>query len=391
MKTLIALLSLCAFSFAFGAEFGETRIRSTQHSVGIEWDLTGDENHNATCQVRYRKSGATEWLKASPLLRIDYRGRYYHKKIQAFRHFNMLAGSVMFLEPGTEYEFELDGGVAKKTVSIATLPIPTPGERLRTFHVVPGDGGGDGSEANPFQGIDAAQNEAKSGDTFLLHAGEYDGAQLTAGGDESRYIVWKAVDDAEVRITKHIEIQNSYVWIEGLTFVSNDAEDFGGVHVSGDPVKGIVVTRNTFRNCRYGLSNPTSTWSGDPSELNTGWNFADNIVEGGPTALYGARVYKVADSDFCYNRITTTLTDKGGDAISLRFCTNVDVYNNDMRDLNDDGVEPDYAYGNIRIFRNRIVNPRWARRKHAADARFAVVCFAERICADGRLAKSPAI
>ena len=151
----------------------------------------------------------------------------------------------------------------------------------------------------------------------------------------------------------------SHTWIEGLTFQSTDEEDFGGVHVAGHGVHNIVVVRNRFRNCRYALSNSTRVWNGDEKELSTGWYFADNIVDGGPTALYGTRVYMLADSDICHNRITTTLTDKGGDAVSLRYCTNVDVYNNEMRELNDDGVEPDYSYGHIRIYRNRIVNPRW--------------------------------
>lgn len=113
------------------ARYGELRARSTLHSVGIEWDITGDSNHNATCSIRFRKHGDIPWRAASLLLRIDYRGRYYGAKVQAFRHFNMLSGSVMFLEPATSYEFELtgrdpDGGkIAARSRSVVTTHSPT--------------------------------------------------------------------------------------------------------------------------------------------------------------------------------------------------------------------------------------------------------------------------
>jgi Flp pilus assembly protein TadB len=49
---------------------------------------------------------------------------------------------------------------------------------MRVRHVVPGNGGGDGSAARPFQGLDAAQKDARGGDLFLVHKGAY-GAPFT--------------------------------------------------------------------------------------------------------------------------------------------------------------------------------------------------------------------
>jgi len=349
---------------SYSATFGELRTRSTIHSIGIEWDIDGDSNHNAACQVRFRKQGNAQWRDASALLRIDYRGWYYGKKYQAFRHFNMLAGSVMFLEPGTSYEVEFtasdpDAGESRKTVTVGTRSIPVPGKHVRTLHVVPGNGGGDGTQANPFKGIEQAQSVARPGDTFLLHAGKYAGTDLTTGGKSDSYIVWKPAGDGEVIIIDQLNVKQSHVWIEGLTFQTSEEKNFGGVHVTDHGTKGVVVVRNRFRNCRYALSNQARVWTGDTATLNTGWYFADNVVDGGPWTQYGTRVYLLADSDVCYNRITTTHNKHQGDAVSLRFCTNVDVYNNDIRDIADDGIEPDSSYANIRIYHNRIVNPRW--------------------------------
>ena len=53
------------------------------------------ENHNATTEVYYRRVGNLDWKRAHSLMRIhefDY---------------NMMAGSILFLDPGTMYEIEL--------------------------------------------------------------------------------------------------------------------------------------------------------------------------------------------------------------------------------------------------------------------------------------------
>ena len=66
---------------------------STIHSIGIEWGISGDANHNATVNVHYRVQGPTAWKAALPLVRVDntYNG-------------NGFAGSILFLDPGTTYK-----------------------------------------------------------------------------------------------------------------------------------------------------------------------------------------------------------------------------------------------------------------------------------------------
>ena len=38
---------------------------STLRCAGFEWKIYGDENRNASVEVRYRKKGTTEWKEAS--------------------------------------------------------------------------------------------------------------------------------------------------------------------------------------------------------------------------------------------------------------------------------------------------------------------------------------
>jgi hypothetical protein len=80
----------------------ELRNYSTIHSIGIEWEIAEDANHNATCSVQYRARGATDWKPAMPLFRIDWHGWY--GDLKADRAYNMLAGSIMFLDPGTAWK-----------------------------------------------------------------------------------------------------------------------------------------------------------------------------------------------------------------------------------------------------------------------------------------------
>src|SRR5690242_19740244 len=81
---------------------GDLRVHATLQCIGIEWDITGDSNHNAVCPVHYRVKGTEDWKEALPLFRIDFHGWYGQKMPD--RGYNMFAGSVLFLEPGTSYE-----------------------------------------------------------------------------------------------------------------------------------------------------------------------------------------------------------------------------------------------------------------------------------------------
>src|SRR5580658_8077581 len=121
-------------------------------SLGFEWKISGDDNRNARVDVTYRKAGEQQWRKALPLLRLQHEsitggaprdggGTYY-----SYTAPNMFAGSILNLEPGTEYECHFilkdpDGvkGKTDKTVSVRTRKEPQPAEGGRIYHVYPFD------------------------------------------------------------------------------------------------------------------------------------------------------------------------------------------------------------------------------------------------------------
>ena len=169
---------------------GQLRSAATVHSIGLEWDIGGDTDHDARGTVQYRVQGSAPWKAALPLIRVDYPG------------YNALAGSVMFLTPGTTYEVKLDlsdpdGGAASQTVVVTTRTEPTLPTGGRILHVVPGSVGGDGSAGNPYQGFGNAWTNARAGDIVLLHAGSY-GTVSGSGrpsGVANNHIVFKAAGD----------------------------------------------------------------------------------------------------------------------------------------------------------------------------------------------------
>jgi len=324
---------------------GEIRVRATIHSIGIEWDLAGDADRDATCQAHYRAVGSISWKKAMPLFRVDYRG-WYLGGHRADRRYNMLAGSVLFLGPGTRYEVKLeladpDGGSETRTLAVETRAVPKLPEGGRTLHVTPGSGGGDGSEGNPFRGLAAAQAAARPGDLFLLHAGEYGTFAFSVPGEKDRPVAWKAAVDGEAVLTG-ADVA-SHVRLEGLTFRKGERN----TALRGAAASDVAVVRNRFS----GFQNSIVVGRGGRD-----WYIADNEVVGdndpGKSKLdgEGIELSQTAGHTVCYNRVSRV---QAGVHYPRSDC---DIFGNDLFDLTDDGVEADYGYANIRVWGNRITN-----------------------------------
>jgi nitrous oxidase accessory protein NosD len=335
LLALAYLLTFAVSAYSSGLTPGEVRSHATIHSLGVEWDITGDDNHDAVVMVQYRAHGSSAWKQALPLLRIDYNG------------YNMLAGSIFFLEPGTTYEVQLDlsdpdGGSDSRTLTVATRSEPRFPAGGRTLHVVPGTGGGDGSAVHPWKGIYAAQSVAQPGDIFLVHAGNYGGRIVfNKPGTIGNYIVWKGVGDGDA-IFNGVEVAASHVWLEGL-----DIRDVSiGLKTSKAP-EDVVVSRNIFTNCHYCIY---------LNHGGRGWYIADNIIIGNEPvdsnslSGEGVELNHTSDHVVAYNRISHV-----ADGISYPHM-NVDIYGNDIFDTSDDGIELDYGYANIRVWGNRIHN-----------------------------------
>ncbi|NND06510.1 MAG: hypothetical protein HKN87_09020 [Saprospiraceae bacterium] len=315
---------------------GNLESYSTIHSIGFEWDITGDDNHNATCSLQYKVAGAATYISFKSMYRVDFEG------------YNMLAGSILFLDPGTTYDVRLtmvdpDGGNSTQNIQVTTRAVPRMPTNGQTYHVISGNGGGTGSAADPFQGVDAAEAFVVAGDVCLLHAGNYGNTvRFNTGGTENNPIVWKAAGDGDP-VFEGVRVEASYVWFEGIRVIDQQY----GMRTSPPAPKDIVVTRCNFYNNHYGI------YLNDGGE---GWYIADNVIVGDnipKTSNFsgeGIELWYTDGHTVAHNTISRV-----ADGISYPG-KNVDMFGNDIFDTSDDGIEFDYGHANNRAWGNRITN-----------------------------------
>jgi hypothetical protein len=209
---------------------GDFRVEPpTLLSLGFEWRIGGDDNRNARVEVSYRKKGEQQWRKALPLFRLqresvtgivprDGSGEHFNHYIAP----DMFAGSILNLEPDTEYECRLvlsdpDGvkGTKEQTVHVRTRkePLPAPGGAV--YHVYPF--GYKGPKEQPaFTGLLAAYYlgsdesdhsrempaRVRPGDTILVHAGVYKDNRFVYSGFDKTLAAYGTPFDGTYYLTQ---------------------------------------------------------------------------------------------------------------------------------------------------------------------------------------------
>ena len=292
-------------------------------SLGFEWQIDGDDNHNASVSVSYRKRGDRDWKQGLPPLRLDHE-RINENALQYITP-NMFAGSIFDLEPATEYECRLvlsdpDGveGKAENLVTVRTRFEPKPAAGGRVYHVYPADYMGPKQEP-AFTGLMAAYYTGSShsdnfntypprvepGDTILVHAGLYkddrfryggggpggtapsDGTYyLTQSGTPEKPIVIKGAGDGETifdgdgnfNLFNVMAANDNY--FEGLTIRNTDLAFLAGLkHIAG--ARGITIKKCRIENVGRGIY---TDWSGSKD-----FYIADNVFIGrfNPNHLMG--------------------------------------------------------------------------------------------------------
>ncbi len=369
----VVIVCLCASGRAENASapIGEPVLESpTLHCLGMYWIVKGDDNANAVINVEYQKSGDKEWKKGPPLFRVEkgaHKPEKGQSKLDVPKDGWLFAGSIFILEPNTTYDIKLkledaDGGSVEKTLHEKTIAEPMQPADAKTRHVVPGSGGGSGSQEDPYKGLVEAQSHAVPGDLFLLAPGSYEGT-FTAdrSGDPGKPIIWRGngrgevILDAKGTAEKPVERVVSAgdihdVWFEKLTL--RNAHYGIVVHRSCR----IVVRRCHIHNVEYGL-----TWTNNDKDTTNGFFVSDNVIEGPSTwprtkGIENARGIQATGTGHvvCYNRIRGFADAM--DTFGSQRCAAIDFHNNDCSECTDDGCEMDYSERNTRCFNNRFTN-----------------------------------
>src|SRR5579864_8963129 len=285
--------------------------RPTLISLGFEWQIDGDDNHNAAVSVFYRKKGEQAWKEGLPLLRLDHE-RINENSLQYVVP-NMFAGSIFDLEPATDYECRLvladpDGvdGKAENIVTVHTRPEPKPAAGGKVYHVYPP--GFTGQKQEPaFTGLLGAYYTGSSGadyfnsfpprvqpgDTILVHAGLYKDDRfryggplgtissgtyfLTVSGTPEKPIVIKGAGDGEAifdgdgAYNLFNVMAANYNYFEGLTIRNTELAFWGGYkNLAGS--NGLTIKKCRIESIGRGVY---TDWSGSKD-----YYIADNVFIG---------------------------------------------------------------------------------------------------------------
>jgi len=380
--------------------------------LGFEWDISGDDNRNASVEVSYRRSGTGEWKEALPLLRMGGERVFRETEHLDYTVPDRFAGSVLDLDPGTEYEVRLtmkdpDGvtGQAVQTAKVSTRDVPKAATGGRTLHVYPVDWKGKKQEP-AFTGLNAAyygsglgdwnevyERKAQAGDLILVHAGLYkanrlnyvdplgtpfDGAYvLTLKGTPEKPIVIRGAGDGEVifdgagNFRLFDVMAADYHIFEGLTIRNTEVAFWAGLKDVLGP-KGLTVRNCRIENVGIGIN---AQFAGskdfyiadniflgrdDPHRV-LGWSNPDIYGAHELRSYYAVKVYG-SGHVICHNAVayfhdgidvsTHGTPEKEQELKAVA----IDIYNNDIHVTGDDFIESDGGVHNIRIMRNRGVN-----------------------------------
>jgi hypothetical protein len=415
LNRLASLVFLSACLLAAGNEVTPGKFtveRPTLICLGFEWTISGDDNRNSVVDVSYRKPGESQWKRAMPLLRLGGE-RVFRKDLGLdYTVSDMFAGSILDLEPATEYEvrFEMrdpDGvsGRAVHSLKTSTRGAAKAAPNGRVLHVYPP--GWRGAKQEPaFTGLKQAyfgsgngdwavvsERKVRAGDVILVHGGLYKGDRLqyshplgldfdgryvlTAKGTAARPVVIRAAGDGEpifdgdgAHELFNVMAADHHIF-EGLTFRNADIAFQAGL-------KDVIGSKGlTVRNCRMedvGVA-VTTQYSGSQD-----FEITDNVMIGrddryrllgwynpgiyGSNRLksyYAVKVYGsghvVSHNYIAYFHDGVTVCTHGSpDPEHDRRASAIDFYNNDIHLMADDFIEADGGVHNIRVMRNRGVN-----------------------------------
>ena len=340
----------------------------TLHSLGVHWILGDGEELKV--EMQWRAAGAAEWRNAEGLIRVE-RGAHldpeHGSPLKIGNGAALFAGSVVNLRPDTAYDLRLREMRCGAEVRVATLSAKTRSEPVapanaKVKHVAPGEGGGSGTEADPFRGLAAAEATAQPGDLFLVRAGTYRGPfNVKRSGSPDAPIVWRGAGAGATILEGSptseepgdraiLASDTRDVWFERFTIRH---AQYGLV---AHEAARLVVRRCHFHDIEFGIAATRNERHGL-----TGWFVSDNVMEGPSTwprtkGIEEARAIQLSGTghDVCYNRIRGFAD--AIDTFPSPQCAAIDIHHNDISEMTDDGIELDFAQRNVRCFENRLTD-----------------------------------
>jgi len=336
---------------------------ATFNNIGIHMSITGDDNLNSELIIFFKEQSQSSYQEAAMTMRA-YPGLVIDGNTT---NRNFHAGSAMYLDPGTTYDIQLvltdpDGGGSTTDLVVSTKAIPLP-NLANTRYVSPGNGGGAGTQANPYLGLQTAADNAVAGDHFIVSPGNYSPFDLLTSGTPGNPISFISeveheaiIDGANIQagIITLGEFNGtiSHVIVDGF-WIRN-----GLRAVDAQNSQFITVRNNIMKDVDYAYVNRRE--NGSESDQYVTNNFmmgrspwpANGIPAERAIDLRGTN--NVVSFNTIYNFADGVSTD--GPAYETSY--GMDIHNNDIVNIVDDHIEVDGTISNTRIYANRCFNGR---------------------------------
>lgn len=337
------------------------RFSPTFEHIAIHADIVGDSDLDSELSIRYRMLGASEYfdgavtMRAHPELIID----------GSALEMNFHAGSAMHLLPYTDYEVEVtltdpDGGSMVVTEVVSTKAFPSPSSAGVIRYVVPGNGGGDGSQGNPYLGLQAAADAAVPGDIFTVADGSYSPFTLSTAGEDSMPIVFKATN-LHGAVIDGMDTSNGVIVIGthndsiAHTAIDGFVLQNGRYGVDAQNTQHLSIQNNRIIDVDYGIVNRREHgWEHDQYFYNneiigrTVWPQLNGAIpaERGIDVRGNRNVISHNSVSYFGDGISTD-----GPASQVSYA--LDIHNNNVFRVVDDLIEVDGTISNTRVYSNQ--------------------------------------
>jgi chitodextrinase len=226
---IILLLSPAIVQSANNLSLNSVETYSNFHAGGIVATINGDDNRNASAELRWRQAGESSFRIGHPLSRIDA------------THF---VGSLFWLNPGISYEVQVtvldpDGvsGSPSPVTSLVTRSESLPEPSIRTLYVATsGNDSNPGTNPSaPLRTIQQAANLSQPGDLILIQPGLYrESVSVPRSGTANQPIVFRGNGGGVILDGSDETIEDGVPWSSVGSGVFSRVTGFPTGHVVTD-------------------------------------------------------------------------------------------------------------------------------------------------------------
>ena len=376
MRSLIKSVTLVLIMLFLAAPFiaaqvnqvtlADLKINPTFEHIAIHMDIVGDDNLDSSLEIEYRLRGTTNYYPAAMTLRATPDMIVSETSLLM----NFHAGSAMHLLPYSVYELRLtlhdpDGGGQVIETEAVTRKFPTTENSTDIIYVVPGNGGGDGSLANPYQGLQLAATSAQAGQIIEVADGIYSPFFLNESGTENQPIVMRstnlhgAVIDGGNISTGVVTIG---VFNDSIQHIILDGFEIrnGRWAIDAQNTQYFTVRNNKLNDVDWGIYNRRQNgWEHDQFITNNefvGRTFWPQT--GGEIPSERAIDVRGNRNVISYNTISDFGDGITTDGPPYKVSYALDIHHNDITRIVDDLIEIDGSVSNARVYKNRGYNGR---------------------------------